>query len=225
MAILELGTDTVQNIAKKAEVKRPSCYLTLDSLQNQGLVTKIEKQSTTLYSAEDPKIVLNKFKEKIANFQDLLPYFEAKFNKGSKPKIKFYEGKEELWHAYTKSLFPSKEIFFFGTDIPKLMKVWPEMLEHLTEKFIKTKKYKDYKEIVSSDQDSLEYAREYNSASRPIKAMPKDLPVFADGVITENKIFIVSLDNLFGVLIESEDLAKTFKNFFLLAWRAAKEIK
>ena len=49
MAILELGTDTVQNIAKKAEVKRPSCYLTLDSLQNQGLVTKIEKQINIRY--------------------------------------------------------------------------------------------------------------------------------------------------------------------------------
>lgn len=46
------------------------------------------------------------------------------------------------------------------------------------------------------------------------------LPVYADIAITDNKLFIVSLDNLFGVLIESEDLAKTFKNFFLLAWRA-----
>jgi len=34
--------------------------------------------------------------------------------------------------------------------------------------------------------------------------------VFADSVITESKIFIVSLDNLFGVLIESVDLSRTF---------------
>ena len=40
-------------------------------------------------------------------------------------------------------------------------------------------------------------------------------------MIIEDKIFIVSLDNLFGILIESKDLAQTFKNFFLLAWQSA----
>ncbi|MCD4760304.1 hypothetical protein K8R42_00205 [bacterium] len=222
MATLELGTDTVKNIAKKAEVKRPTCYLTLDSLQSQGLVTKIEKKTTTLYSAEDPKIVLNKYKEKIANFQDLLPFFAAKFNKGPKPKIRYYEGKDELWHVYSKILFPSEKLYFFGTDIEKIYDVFPDMIKYWEKNYLS--KSEDVREIVSYNAFGLEYAKK-NKAKRPIRIMPKDLPVFADAAITENKIFIVSLDNLFGVLIESEDLAKTFQNFFLLAWRSAKKIK
>jgi hypothetical protein len=55
--------------------------------------------------------------------------------------------------------------------------------------------------------------------------MPKDLPVNADCVVTENKIFIISLVNLFAVLIESEDLATTFRNFYELAWRGAEKVK
>lgn len=113
LACLELGTDTVLNIAKKAQVKRPTCYVSLDNLFENGLVTKIEKKSTTLYSAEGPKVLLNKYKEKIANFTDLLPYFEAKFNKGPKPKIRYYEGEEELWNVYTKILFPAEKLYFF----------------------------------------------------------------------------------------------------------------
>ena len=54
--------------------------------------------------------------------------------------------------------------------------------------------------------------------------MPKELLVLADSVITNDKFFIVSLDNLFGVLIESEDIAKTYKSLFELAWQAAEKV-
>ena len=64
LACLELGSETVQNIAKKGQIKRPTCYVTLDNLFTKGYVAKIEKKSTTLYAAEDPKIMLNKYKEK-----------------------------------------------------------------------------------------------------------------------------------------------------------------
>ncbi len=222
LAVLELGNASVLEIAKKAQVKRPTCYLSLDNLFNKGFASKIQKKSTTLYTAEKPSILLNKFREKINNFKDLLPFFEAKFNKGSKPKIRYYEGKEELWNIYTKILFPAQEIYFFGTDVEKIMQVFPDLFEYWIKNFIE--KYKNSKEIISHDKAGLDYVKKHGK-QRPIKIMPKDLPVFADSVITDNKLFIVSLDNLFGVLIESEDLAKTYKNFFLLAWRAAEEVK
>ncbi len=222
LAVLELGIDSVLNISKKAGVKRPTCYLVLDDLTHKGYVSKIEKKSTTLYAAEKPSIILNKYKEKIDNFKDLLPFYEAKFNRGTKPKIKFYEGKKQLWDVYTKILFPADEIYFFGTDIEKIYASFPDMVNDWIEKFIR--KYKNSKEIISYNKKGIEYAKNEGTL-RPIKIMPPDLPVFADSVITEDKLFIVSLDNLFGVLIESEDLAKTYKNFFLLAWRSALEIK
>lgn len=222
LSTLELGTDTVLKIAKQAEVKRPTTYVTLDSLFAKGLVSKVQKKGTTLYSAESPSIIMNRFKEKLANFADLLPFFEAKFNHGPKPKIRYYEGAEALLDIYTKVLFPASEIYFFGTDVAKIKEKLPKLFNYGDVGF--TKKSVKPLEIVSYNQAGFEYAKKY-SKDRPIKIMPKNLPVFADAVITENKIFIVSLDNLFGVLIESSDLAKTFKNFFLLAWQAAVEIK
>jgi len=219
LAALELGQDTVLHIAKRAGVKRPTCYVTLANLFERGLVTKIEKKTTTYFAAESPKVILNKYKEKIANFEDLIPFFEAKSNIGPKPKIRYYEGKEELLNIYLKVIHPSKEMYFFGTDIGKLMSAFPKLIDEYEKSVYGGKKI--YMEIISNDQNARAYAKKYG-AKRPVKIMPDDLPVHADVAITENKLFIVSLDNLFGVLIESEDLAKTFKNFFLLAWRAAK---
>jgi HTH-type transcriptional regulator, sugar sensing transcriptional regulator len=222
LATLELGNSSVLDIAKKAEIKRPTCYLSLDNLFNKGFVTKVEKKSTTLYSAEKPGLLLNKFKEKMDNFKDLLPFFEAKFNKGPKPKIRYYEGKEEIQNIYTKVFFPIKDACYFGTDAEKLLNVFPDLLGYWKRNCFTG--YKSSKEIVSYSKQGVEYVKKENK-QREVKIMPKDLPVFADSVITDNKLFIVSLDNLFGVLIESEDLAKTYKNFFLLAWRATEEVK
>lgn len=219
LAALELGQDTVLNIAKKADVKRPTCYVTLNNLFEKGLVTKIEKKTTTFYAAESPKLIFNKYKEKLANLADLLPFFEAKFNKGPKPKIRYYEGKEELLNIYLKVIHPSKEMYYFSTDVEKLTKTFPALLEQYNQS---VKSTQIYKEIVSDNPAGQSYAKKYKKI-RALRIMPADLPVFADIAITENKLFIVSLDNLFGVLIESEDLAKTFKNFFLLAWQSAKE--
>lgn len=224
LACLELGSDTVLHIAKKAEVKRPTAYVTLDNLQDKGYVSKLEKKNTTFYSAEQPKILLNKYKEKIANFTDLLPYFEAKFNKGSKPRIRFYEGVEDLNSIYRNVIFPSKEIYFFGTNMEKLLEHFPNIIDHWYDNYAKKNSGKNIFEIVSNTPAGLKYAKRFGKKS-PIRLMPKDLPVYSDVVITENKIFIVSLDDLFGVLIESTELAKTFKSFFLLAWRGAEILK
>jgi len=220
LACLELGSDSVLNIAKKANVKRPTCYLTLNTLFQKTYVSKIEKKSTTLYSAEKPSIILNKHKEKIANFQDLLPFYEAKFNRGQKPKIRYYEGKEAIWNIYTQVIFPNEETHFFGTDSEKLCNTFPGIIEYWRGKY--PQQYKKSKEISSNNKEGARYF-ENERKYRSIRLMPKDLPVFADSVITEDKIFIVSFEHKFGVLIESEDLAKTYKNFFLLAWKAAEK--
>jgi len=221
LACLELGSDSVLHIAKKAEIKRPTCYLSLDSLFEKGLVSKVEKKNTTFYSAEDPNIILNKYKEKIANFQDLLPFFHAKFNKGPKPKIRYYEGKEALWNIYTKIMFPSKKIYFFGTNTKKLLETFPTIIEYWDDHY--SSQCQESLELASYDETTFKkiYKKIKN---HKVRNMPKSLPVFADAIIIEDKIFIVSLNNLFGILIESEDLAKTFKSFFMLAWQAAKSV-
>lgn len=190
MAVLELGSDTVLKISKKAGVKRPTAYLTLDNLTDKGYVTKIEKKSTTLYSAEKPSIILNKYNEKINNFKDLLPFYEAKFNRGTKPKIKFYEGMQELWHVYTKILFPAKEIYFFGTDIKKVYEAFPDLIDYWIENYIR--EYDKSKEIISFNKEGIDYAKNEGKL-RPIRLMPKNLPAFADSVITEDKLLLFHL--------------------------------
>lgn len=223
LASLELGSDSVLRIAKKAEVKRPTAYVALDNLANKGYVSKIEKGNVTNYTAEDPSVILNKYKERVANFTDLLPLFRAKFNRGPKPKIRYYEGRQALYDLYTKIIFPSKQLLFFGADLEKLNSTLPEILKFwITSKYRNEKK--DYRELIMFNKEGVKIASKL-VASTNLRVMPKNLPVYNDSVVTENRVIILSLDNLFGVSIESEDIAKSFKSFYELAWRGAEVIK
>ncbi len=58
MASLELGSDTVQEIAKRAEVKRANTYAVIEKLMSKGLMSSVEKGKKTLYQVEDPKQLL-----------------------------------------------------------------------------------------------------------------------------------------------------------------------
>jgi len=226
LANLKIGPETVINIAKKAGVKRTTCYAALDNLLAKGLITKAKKGSSTLYVAEQPGLVLKSYKEKIKNFESLLSYFEAQSKTQAKPKIRYFESKQELGYVYTKILFPppTEELYIFGGDVTKVYKTfkdYPNFYDKTMEEYFIKRKIT--MEIVSHNKAGRKYANMYKDKWQ-IRIMPEDLAVFGDSVVTEDKLFIVSIDHMFGILVESADLAKTYKNIFLLAWRAADKI-
>lgn len=226
LACLELGTSSVQKIAKKAEIKRPTAYLVLESLIERGLVSEIRKATTTLYSSEEPKKILANLRQKIKDFEEILPVFEAKFTRKEKPKITFYEGKKALWDIYLHKIFPAQIIYFYGTSIKKLNEKFPELL-NTWEKNWWPKKEKDPKskvlEIVSNEAEDIKYAQSAKS-KREIRVLPKDKKFLADSAIADNKVFIFSLDHLFCVIIESEDIAKSYMALVEMVWQAAEKV-
>ena len=58
LAGLELGEASVQNLAKKANIKRPTTYLILDELKAKGLFSQVLKGKKKIFSSRRPgKIV------------------------------------------------------------------------------------------------------------------------------------------------------------------------
>ena len=55
LASLELGPDTVQNIAKKSGINRPTAYVQIESLKKKGLMSEVEKGKKVLNTAESPE--------------------------------------------------------------------------------------------------------------------------------------------------------------------------
>ena len=129
MASLELGSDTVQEIAKRAEVKRANTYTVIEKLMSKGLMSSVEKGKKTLYQVEDPKQLLRlveeqeeDIKKKEQEFKKHLPELETLFDIAEeKPKVRYFEGKEGLI-AIREDYFKAKnkEVFsFYAADEEK----------------------------------------------------------------------------------------------------------
>ena len=226
LALLELGEATVFEIAKKARIKRPTSYIILDSLLEKGLVLEIPKNNKKLYAPENPNYLFTDIKEKEKLLRDILPKLKSLYDTNEyRPKIKFFDGREGVKKIYNELLQAKKYIFFYGS-IKDIMRNFPGSL--LTIKQIK-KMNIPVKEIITSDQFDLDYGRRVIRAGNPnhqIRTVKLGTYFILDSAVFDDKIAIMSIEkNFFGIIIESKELANSFKILYELAWQSAEEIK
>ncbi len=226
LAVLELGQDTVLNIAKKAELKRPTVYLILDSLISKGLISILPKAGKTLYLAENPDYLLTVLEKRKEGLKNILPMLSAMYRiEKQKPQVRYYEGKEGVKRIYSE-LRQAKEYILFYGSIKDISKDFEEEL--LIPEEIK-KMGIQVKEIMTSDPIDLKYAKRIMRMNNPnhiVRIVKKGVDFALDSAIFDDKIAIVSVKkDFFGVIIESKDISHSFKVLYELAWQAAKEVK
>lgn len=226
LAVLEMGQDTILNIAKKAELKRPTVYVTIDELIKKGLVQKIPKGTTTLYAAENPDYLLNVLHDREKTIKNILPLLKAVYNvEKNKPQIKFYDGADGVRKIYKLIHLAKKHIYFYGS-IKDIVKHFPESL--ITPQEVKKLNIPVF-EIVSAHPVDMKYARaviDEKNSKHKIKILKKGVSLILDSLILDDKLVIVSLSGkFFGVVIEHKDIAQSFKILYDLAFQAAEPIK
>ena len=104
LALLELGQADVAKIAKKANVKRPTAYVILDTLKEKGFVSP-QDGSSRQYRAEDPRKILAYEKTKVSQLEKFLPGMLGLASKSEhKPGTRFFSGKDGIKAVYEESL-------------------------------------------------------------------------------------------------------------------------
>jgi sugar-specific transcriptional regulator TrmB len=228
IASLELGSDTVQEIAKRAEVKRANTYVIIEKLMSKGLMSSVEKGKKTLYQVEDPKQLLRlieeqegDIKKKEQEFKKHLPELETLFDIAEeKPKVRYFEGKEGLI-AIREDYFKAKNkevLGVFALDEEK--SVFSE--EERVEASRKRKKIKINTRLLYTDEkEHGEFKEEFTKR----RFIPKDkFPLSSSFIIYDNKVGIVSLKGkLVGVIIENKEISNSLKSIFNLAWEGAEK--
>jgi len=223
LAALELGQETVSHIAKKADIKRPTAYLILDALQKRGLVNAISKGKQTLYGAEEPQKLMGFVAQKERALRNILPYLEAIHNKRiAKPRVRFYEGREGLKRIYEEG-FKTKEMRFWGS-MESIVKEFRDVVEWFISLSHKTK-LRTYDLLTNTPEDHA-FAKRVIRPGYDVRFFPKDLFISTDSMIFENKVSIIAFaPEPHGLIIESEDIARSFRSLWELAWRGATPYK
>jgi HTH-type transcriptional regulator, sugar sensing transcriptional regulator len=219
LATLELGSSNVISIAKKAGIKRTTCYDILQDLINSGLISETVKGKKRFFIAEDPEKIKRDIEKKYNIISELLPQLRSMHNiSGIKPKIRYFEGKEGLIEAYDDALNYAGEFVAFGSEDVKnvLGDRWVnDYINRRVKKGIRVRailpstQYLE-EEIFSRDQEHL----------RVCKSIRKDKYPFSIeiDIYGHQKVALISNKEQLAVIIESAEIYNTMKQLFELCW-------
>lgn len=232
LATLELSQASVQDIARKAGVNRPTTYVILDSLIKKGLAsTYAAKDKKVHYVAESPEMLINalelqktEIKEKQKMINDLMPQLRAIYNsQENKPVVRFFEGKEGLRTMVQEQMSSKADVIRAVFSLDDLRRVYSkeEVNQAYQERVNKQTKSKAMFTLKEGED------RSNPSALDERLRLPADkFPINCDIAFFDNKMRIASLgDKLSGVIIEDENIYKTFVSLYELAWLGAQTLK
>ncbi|NTW30254.1 MAG: hypothetical protein HGA33_03180 [Candidatus Moranbacteria bacterium] len=226
LAALELGSASVIEISKKAGVKRTTCYDILQDLGAEGLISETSKGKRRLFSGEDPVKIQKRLRNRERLFSEILPQLQSIHNvRGTKPKIRFYEGKEGLREVYEDTIENGSEILAFASyDIVGVLgKEWADeylrkrLRNGIYAKAIIPGSDAVRKDFISKDKDQRRSTKTIDSAKYPFSI---EINIYG-----HQKIALMSAKEEIAVIIEGTEIHNTMKLIFQLLWDLLPEIR
>ena len=228
IAALELGAASpVSTIAKKANILRTTAYNILNSLTQKGVVVSYDKNGTQYYEALPPaKLVafLKEESQRLARLADeadkLVPELNTHYRAlTGRPRVYFYEGDEGLIRVYEETLTSHEEILAYASDQANQDAIpwyFPKYYKRRAAKNIPIRAI-----FPDTPKDRERHALDSKELRRS-RIVPKEKLDFSPEInFFDNKIMIADWKEKLGIIIESKEIAKVFKQTFELAWEAA----
>lgn len=224
-ALLELGPQLPQYIARNTGIKRTTLYEIFPEMIKRGLIVEITQGKRRLFQAVSPDRLFSdyerRYKEIKANITDLTAIYRLQ---GLRPKIEVYEGFDGMKKFYMSTL-KSKEVIKCFVQPAKYN---PRVLDWLVHEYVaaRVKRGVEVKAIVPDD-DASEYFMELNKQHlrTGVKVPLAKAKFRIEGMIQGNRIYFASYEKggpLIGIIIESKPIADTLATLFDLAWEGAE---
>jgi len=222
LTLLKIGPSIVSKIAEKSEIYRPYVYDTLKRLSEKGLVSSVVKDNKKFFSALNPSHVLEIEKNKLAEINEILPSLnEILEKKKEETKVHFYSGKNILriiQKEVIKILLEIRgESLVIGVDEKKFMETDKiAMLQF----FEQMKQHKLKERVLVREGDN--YLPGHEKTTK-YKFLPKEFFSPNSTFIFGDKVAVILFNEpICGILIESKELAETYRKQFELLWKMAK---
>ena len=223
LAVLEAGEVKASDIAKKAKLKRTTCYGLLSELMQSGFIKMTKKAKKNFYFVEDPRDIKNYVEEKLANVSKMIPELQKIQNIFPyKPKVTFFEGEGGLRAIYndiaTHSVPGGEILSIVGTN--NLREYVPKEVE---DKYINLRiKMKIVNRMICTDNSySHKWEETAQNELRKIKIIKNNIDFEADVKIYGDKVAFISYkENYMGVVIESREITEIQKMFFNNLWNS-----
>lgn len=223
LSTLSLGTASIQDIAKKAEIKRPTAYIYVEELVKDGLLEKYPSGKKETFKAVDPIMLEKRIERQLQEAKNLIPDLQAIQNQMSgRPKISFLEGREALEQIY-QEICNANQIRFWS-DLRAVEKNFQEMFIKIAEAVNKNETRT--REIIADTSEAQKSSKHYASIAGKTyssRIATKTPGIFNDNAIYDDIVVIFKIQghNVFAIRIEEKAIADTMKTMFDMAWDSA----
>lgn len=221
LLLLQSGSLSPADLSRKLTLKSSTIYFVLNSLSDKGLVREVKNKDgkRSVYQAEDPD-VLRGFVEKrrqeaernVAASETVIAELNTvRKNRGEKPVIRFYEGKDGISQSIKE---------YFSTQ------QFSEKMDYGVYSYDLMEKIFSPKDIANIEKhridNNLKFRAIYtgqgevsvgSEGQEVIKMDQERFPVHCDiGVVEDEVRFHILSDAPYGIVIKSQHIATTIKS-------------
>jgi sugar-specific transcriptional regulator TrmB len=219
MTLLELGRASVVTLAMKTTIKRPTVYVLLENLSEQGIVQLIPRNKKRLYTATPPSVLYEKVQQKITLAEKEVRELTSRSKRAPEQlSALYFEGLKNLNQAFTYKLseFVGSECVGFyaqasenNKDAYKATESWLDTMKTNT---ISVRGIAPENKAVSDFLNKQDPVPTIHFLPQNIYS--SDISIDTIG----NIVRILDFKNLQGTIIENNDVAKTLREIFELVW-------
>jgi len=221
---LELGGAPASEYARQTKLNRVTAYTTLEQMLRKGYCTVVKQKQGKWYTMVAPEYLALEARKNVDALDHALPELRSLQGGGSrKPTVRFFQGWEGVRHVYEHTLTASGEILNYANSAT-VRKHW----ENYDEEYVveRVKRGINLKGIAPADAAGRRVQGHDKESLREIRLVPaKDFDFDNEINIYDNTVAITSFGrggaDMFGVLIESKEVAETQRQIFRMAWRYA----
>ena len=224
LALNDHGSCKAGKIAKLAHIDRSSCYNSLKSLQEKGLVSYVYMGKVKWFQATGPKRILDYIKEQEEEVNAMLPELHAR-HKAAKVEgqVRLFKGIKGIKTIFLDMARTGKDNLVFGSE-GQFSKVMPEFAVQFDrlkqENKIRTKMI-IRKGRHEKDDKTTEYRYFPNATESPAVTN-----IYGDKIC-----ILIWTDEPEGIIIENKSAAQAYRSYFEFMWEHAdktgndKEVK
>jgi len=218
LALNDHGSSKAGDIAKIAKIDRSSCYNSIKSLIEKGIVSYVCIGKVKWFQAAGPKRLLDYIKEQEEDVKEILPDFDAR-HKASKIKgqVRLFKGLKGVRTIFQDIIRTGKDNVNFGNEsqLEERMPAYKDQfVRQLKESKISVREIvREDRASVTSNPDKTRYV------SKSVQS-PVVTNVYGDKIA-----IIIWTDEPEGIIIENAAAAKAYKSYFEFMWENAKKEK
>ena len=222
LALLPLGSTTLQEVAKRVEYPRTTVYNTLQYLILKGLVTTVLEKKITHYSCVDPSVLVDHLDQKKKLVESILPQLKIlKKEEKESSSVQFFSGFSGIYSILSDVFLKKQETYYFGSYSKSL-----EILKHLPSnaRTMRLERKIHAHIIIDEDSEKIFETKEYKKLTS-LKILPSlvDFPLMIFMYGDKTALFTLEGD-LAGLIITNRAVSQAMKFIFDTFWSQGKSI-